>query len=433
MQIEPIVHQKKFLGVRISAIWETLLFLFILTLINYLFGDGSRFITYKYHPFWIIVLLTSSIYGASEGLFAALMSSIVLYYRNTPEMQADQTLFDFELQIGLLPALWFIVAFVLGEIRNTLDWRLRMLSEATLHADSKAEKIAAEFTSLREQNQQLSLSLSSKEETISSAFEVFKALETIDPAQVILGLDSIVYLALRPRKFSVYAMGPSGLEAVTSEGWTDEDNYTRRFTEASSLYNAMIRDRRLISVINRNDQKILGKEGILAAPLIDPDTNTVFGMIKIEEIEFQNLNLIRLESFKTVCELIGKSYANSKRLKKMKDESLYASKGLYSYAFYGTVSSYMRSLSKEFHCNLAEFTLRCNLKNLSDEGLTALKQSLPSSTLIFQGARINELLFLKPMIQQESVDTVKQAIAKAVIDSKVATQDQIKITEAVHA
>ncbi|MFV0339637.1 MAG: hypothetical protein ACK5MA_03260 [Parachlamydiaceae bacterium] len=432
MQFEPIVNQKKFLGVRLSAVWETLLFLFILTLGNYLFSDGARFITYKYHPFWIIILLTSSIYGAVEGLFAALLSTLVLYYRNIPEIQADQSLFEYELQVGLLPALWLIVAFVLGEIRSSVDWRLKTLSEAALHADSKAEKIAAEFTSLKEQNHQLSLSLSSKEETVSSAFEAFKTLETIDPAQVILGLDSIVHLSLRPRKFSVYAMGPSGLEAAKSKGWTEEDHYTRRFTESTPIYNAMIHERRLISVINRQDQKIMGKEGILASPLIDPDTNAVFGMIKVEEIEFQNLNLIRLESFKTVCELIGKFYANSKRLKRTKEESLYAVKGLYSYAFYGTLSTYMRSLAKEFHCRLAEFVLRSNLTNLSDAHFTELKGLLPPSTLIFQGARVNELLFLKPMLQDESTESVKQAIVKAVVDSKVAAADQIKLTEAVH-
>lgn len=427
MESQPIDPYKKFLGLRLSAIWETLLFLFILCLCSYLFGDGDRYITYKFHPFWIIVLLTASLYGTAEGIFAALVSTFALYFGNIPLMQADQTLFDYELQIGLLPMLWISVAFVLGEIRSTVDWRMKSLYEEALHADSKAERIASEFTSLKEQNQQLSLSLSSKEETVSSAFEVFRELESVDPGQVILGLNSIIELSLRPKKFSVYAMGTAGLEAVTGKGWTEEDHYTRRFTQETTLYHAMIEERRLISVINKADQKLLGVEGVLAAPLIDPDSQNVFGMIKVEEIEFQNLNLIRIESFKTVCELIGKAYANSKEYKKLQEESIYSSKGLYSYTFYGALSVYLNSLAKEFKCHLADFTLQCRIRDLKDADIAELKKQLPPSTLLFHGQKNNELLLLKPMLPSETLESIKLQIIKALEASSIQGKEQIKI------
>lgn len=432
METQPSVQHKKFLGLRLSAIWETLLFLFLLCLLNHLFGDGNRFIRYQFHPFWIIVLLMSCLYGTAEGIFAALASTIVLYFGNIPPMEADQTLFEYELQLGLLPMLWIIVAFVLGEIRSTLDWKMKALSEETLHAESKAERIAAEFTTLKEQNQQLSLSLSSKEETVSSAFEVFRELESVDPGQVILGLPSIIELSLKPKKYSVYAMGPAGLEAVTSRGWTEEDHYTRRFAPGTTLYHAMIEERRLISVINKADQKLLKAEGVLAAPLIDPDTNDVFGMIKVEEIEFQNLNLIRIESFKTVCELIGKSYANSKKHKKMQEESIYSSKGLYSYIFYEALSGYLNSVAKEANCHLADLTLHCRLRDLKDEDIVELKKQLPASMLLFHGQKNNELLLLKPMFHDENLESIQNEVAKAIQASTIHGKEQIKIIRASH-
>lgn len=431
MELTQQTQYKKLLGIRLSAIWETLLFLFIASLGSFLFGDGDRFINYQFHPFWIIVLLTSCIYGSPEGLFAALASTIVLYFHNIPSMQADQTLFAYQLQIGLLPMLWCLCAFILGEIRSSLDWKIKSLSEETLHAESKAEKIAAEFASLKEQNQQLSLSLSSKEDTVSSAFEVFKALESIDPVQVITGLDSIVKLALHPKKFSVYAMGPAGLEAVTSEGWEDEDTYVRRFTPETPLYHAMIEERRLISVINRTDQKILGVEGVLASPLIDPATNSVFGMIKVESIEFQYLNLIRIESFKTVCELIGKAYANSKEHKKLMERSLVGSKGLYSYASYEPLTNYLKSLVGQYSGRVAEFTLHCRLKEMHQEDISKLKMKLPPSTALFYGAKSNELLLIKPMLSKETLEEVQHQIVKVINESGILGKESIKISGAI--
>lgn len=410
-----IVDQpKKILGIRIAAIWETLMFLLVLSTISYLFGNGDRFIHAEPHPFWIIVLLMSAIYGTVEGVFAAIASTFVLYFFNLPPMQTHQDLFRYQFDVSFLPMIWIITAYVIGEIRLGTLAQLEKIKEESIHTESKAERIAAEYSSLKEQNQNLALSLTSKEETAASAFQVFKALENLEPARVIMGVDPIVKLSLRPTKFSVFAMGPNGFEAVTSEGWLETDQYRRRITSESPLYQALVKDRRLITVINKNDQKALGEEGILAAPLIDPESREIFGMIKVEEIPFENLNLIRIETFKTVCELIGKSYANSKKHKAMQEHSLYNAEGtLLSNSYYEMVSKYLKSLAKAHGFAVTDFQLQIKSTAHSSINLELLKKGLPPLALLFQGVKRHELRILIPSEKGATPLQINEALSAA--------------------
>lgn len=423
-----IDQPKKFLGIRLSAIWETFMFLLFICFLSYVFGNGDRFIQFHLHPFWIIVLLMSAIYGTVEGVFAAIASTIVLYYRNLPPMQTNQDLFQYQFDVSMLPMLWVIVAYVIGEIRLGTLAKMKQIKEESLHTESKAERIAAEYSSLKIQNQNLALSLTSKEETAASAFQVFKALENLEPARVIMGVDPIVRLSLRPTKFSVYAMGPNGFEAVTSEGWQETDTYRRRITDDSALFQAMMKEKRLITVINKNDQKILGEEGILAAPLIDLETGEIFGMIKVEEIPFENLNLIRIETFKTVCELIGKSYANSKKHKEMQENSLYNAEGtLLSHTFYQTVSDYLKKLAKAQGFVLTDFQLQMKSSGQSAVDIDQLKMNLPPLSLVFQGGKRGEMRILIPSEKSSAPLRINDALIAAHL-----SQEQFQLSGSIH-
>lgn len=403
--------RRKFLGIRIAAIWETLLFLFILCLGNFLFGNGDRFIDYRPHPFWVIILLTSSLYGTVEGVFAAICSILALYAFNVPEMKAEETLFQYEARIGLIPMLWLLTAFVLGEIRLALEAKLRKYREQSIHDNSKAERIAAEYASLKEQNEQLALSLTSREETASSAFRVFKALEALEPARIITGLDEIVQLSLKPKKFSVFAKGPNGLEAVTSEGWAPTDKYSRRFKPDTALYKAIVDERRFVCVINADEQPILGLEGILASPLINPDSNEVFGMIKAEEMTFKNLNFIQIETFKTVCDLIGRAYANSKKHKLMSEHTIFGSNPLvYSFSLFKVNKEYFMQLSKEQYFSFAELQIQFKNQEPSEKEIHLIKNALPIEALIYQGMRKQELRILVPLKKTITVDTLMEPL-----------------------
>jgi hypothetical protein len=410
-------HQvRKIFGLRASAIFETLFFLIILTALNYLFGDGERFIHYSLHPFWIIVLLMTVQYGTAEGIFAALLSTLFLYAGNIPPQKINEPYFDYQFQLAYLPGLWLLTAFILGELRMRQEWENQRLKEDFTQAKLEAEKITSEYQVLKETNDHLEIQLTSQEETAAASYRAFKAIAALEPAQIIFGLSSIIDKALHPRKFSVFAKGPDGLEAVTSEGWDVGERFSRRFSPASALYKAIADDKKLISAVNKDEQKILEHEGILAAPLADPDSGEVFGMIKIEEIDFRTLNLSRIETFRTVCELIGRAYSNAKKHRSAKQQSIYAIPGiLYSFPLYQIASSYFQKIAEgaSFPWMILKIQLRKG-KQIEPAWLKSLLMNLPQTAVAFEGSKKSkELLLLCPLTRDDQKERLEEQVARS--------------------
>lgn len=53
---------------------------------------------------------------------------------------------------------------------------------------------------------------------------------------------------------------------------------------------------------------ILKKEGILAAPIQASPTSKVIGMVKIEQIPFERVDIAMLESLSLIGKSIGRAY-----------------------------------------------------------------------------------------------------------------------------
>lgn len=405
-------------GLRLSAIVETLVFLVGICLINFLFGNGHRFIDMCFHPFWIIVLLVTVQYGTAEGLLAALLSTAFLYIGNIPDQLPDEDYFAYQLRLGLLPALWFITAFVLGEMRMRVEWEKEQLKGDLIHVKSQVEKITDEYQTLKESNRNLELHLAGEEDTVTSAFKVFKALESLEPSQVIFGLDPIITTSLHPKKFSVYANGPNGLEAVTSKGWDQNDKFIRRFPPSSSLFQAIAQEKRMIALVNKEDRPILGQEGVVAAPLIDLKTGEVFGMIKIEDIDLSYLSLSRLQTFKIVCELVGSAYANAKKHRLARQTAIYTSiPNLYSHAVFKIAADWLNKREgKAVHLTVFKISF-LNDAEISEKGLKLLQAALPQEVQYFEGEKKSKQLLLLVPLSKEQEKEFKERIEKALFGS----------------
>jgi hypothetical protein len=414
--MEPFIYNRrsrKFLGLRVAAIFETLIFLIVFLLLNFLFSDGKRMVDYYLHPFWIIILLTTVQYGTAEGLFAAVLSTIFLYAGNLPHQKPEELFFDYQLRLALLPALWLLTAFILGELRMRLEWEKQQLKEDLLHLKAQVEKITDEYEILKESHHNLEIHLGSQEETAATSFKVFKALEALDPAQIIFGVNSLIETALHPKKFSVYAKGSQGLEAVTSVGWESTDRYCRRFIPSSPLFKGVIEDKKLVSAINKDDLPIIKNEGILAYALTDPESGESFGMVKVEDLDFRSLNLSRLETFKIVCDLIGRAYANAKKYKKNQEENIYApSLPAYSHASYQALSKHLQALGKELKFQTGVVSIQLLKGHVwKKEDLAALANSLPAYAPYFTGTKPNkELQVIYPIGNNEDPKKVEHLL-----------------------
>jgi len=350
---------KKFLGFHTSALIEMLTLLVIFTGASFLFGDGSRFLGISPHPFWIIILLMIVQYGTKEAILATFFSTLFLYTDNIPRQLVQESAFAYQFRLSLTPFLWFASSFVLGELRMRIQTRLEDAERERDTALEHASAITENYEVLKAMKENLESRLAGQIHTVAATYDSVKELESLEPVQILLRLDKVVISALNPAKFSVFACGPNGLEAMTSEGWEPDDPYRRRFTDKDALFQEVVTNQRILSVINKEDRKVLSEEGVMAAPLIDTNEGSVFGMLKIEEIDFFKIDIGNLETFSGLCSLIGTAYSNAVKYTNAVKNTIYdIDKGLFSHHLYQIMMNWAEAFARRTSTPLTNLTIQ---------------------------------------------------------------------------
>ena len=293
-----------------SAIIETLVFLVAAVLIDLMFGDGIRFANMPIHPFWAIVLLVTVQYGPIEALTAALLSSAFLLVGNLPEQSMSETMYEYILRITLTPFLWIVTALVLGSIRSRQREERKSLINQLYKSEQAAAAIAENYKAAKQSKERLELRLAEERCSVLTVYEVAKTLETLDPAEAMAGVETLVRTALNPKKFSLYRWKSNALTLDTPYGWEKDEKYEQKFTANSNLVRRVLKDNQVLSIVREEDEKILDGEGMLAGPIIDEETGTVFGVLKIEDTNFADLGIRTHEIFRIVCTWIARVCVN---------------------------------------------------------------------------------------------------------------------------
>lgn len=293
------------------AFVETVLFLSVLVGINAYLGDGDRFITMSLHPFWIIVLLVTFQYGPREALMAAVLASLFLLVGNIPEQNLTEVVYEYILRVVYLPFLWIATALALGSLRFRQIREKQSLQEGLETAEKAKDEIAKAYKLLKQTKEMLELRLAEEKCSVLTVYNIAKSLETINPADAIAEIMKLVQLSLKPTKFSLYRYEGNGLFLEICHGWEDGAmQYAREFGNANPLTASIVGQKRMLTVANEEDEVILDSQGMLAGPIIDESTGLIFGMLKIEEIAFMDMGIRSHETFRIVCEWIGRICAN---------------------------------------------------------------------------------------------------------------------------
>ncbi len=398
----------------------------LLFILDAFIGEGNRFINIYPHPFWIPVLLMAVQYGTYEGLIASVLSVIILYAGNIPQQSVDENIFEYQFSLSIRPMMWITTSFILGEMRMRLKNALEQAKEDLRMATIRAEKIANNYEILKSTKESLETRLAGNIETIANIYDSLRGLESLKPVQILNCLDVIVQKSLRPEKFSVFANGPNGLEATTSSGWEKCDKYLRRFETDHKLYVEIVKKKRLVVVINQDDEKIMDDEGIMANPLIENETDYVFGMIKIEKIDFLKLNIGNLQTFKFLCELIGNAYSKATRFQSaLKSKKIYdLDDRIFSYEFYKIQRAYFEKIFSGANLSLSNMSLEIKCKTPQNEKVVLslhdlLKKILPEDVSIFIGKEINNMQILFPKYSVKEVENISYNIVEAVQKEKI--------------
>jgi polysaccharide biosynthesis protein PelD len=307
---------------KIKPLLEGTLIIFLFLLFDQFFGDADRFMQINPHPFWIPIVLVAALYGSIYAILLSLIATIALYSGNLPSQVFSETLFDYEVKLALRPMMWLIASYIIGAIRDSCDKTILRLSSECAKKDILLRELSEHTLFEREAKEKAEKCIAAQRQTLTTTYEAFKNLKTLNPVVVLKNIDKMVISSLNAKKFSVFACGENGLEAATCYGWTVEDKFFRRFTKDTFFYKKVVEEKKLISVITKEDQKIIEKEGLIAAPLMDPETDEVFGILKVEELSFEDLTLSNLMAFESLCAFIGISYANARKFKEAESKRL---------------------------------------------------------------------------------------------------------------
>jgi hypothetical protein len=346
-------------GLRTSAVIEILLFFVIMLVADMMGMDGHRFWSIEPHPYWIVVLLMAAQYGTAEGLLAVIVSTVALLAGNLPAQTMDQDWYAYLFFVSLRPILWVVAAVSIGELRNRhIRERDRLRSELAL-AHEREEKITESYEWVRDHKQKLELRIAGQFKSSIDTYHAAKAIEKLDPQDVLNGVQELVRAILNPEKFSIYLLSPQGLDTTILHGWDVKDDYKREFGTTSKIYREIVGNKQVLCAANDEHERVLAGEGVLAGPLVNTETGEIIGMLKIEKMSFSDLNLATIEAFRAICEWVGMAFVNAGKYQTAKSSSVINPEHNMMTANYFTRhTDYISSLAKRLNFNVAMVVVR---------------------------------------------------------------------------
>lgn len=292
------------LGVRASALRESVIFIGIALLVDTFLFSSERFSTVDPHPFWLIVLLTSSYYGTSEGLLAAAMATAALLIGNLPEQAINEDLAGWLLRVTKEPVLWFGTALVLGEMSRSRRQEIVRLGQEACRLGKQADDIARAYEDVAQSNSILERRIASQRRTLRNVVRGADVIERATKAEVVAGIPELVRRILAPRKFSLFLQNGGALELSVEEGWQAGDPFWHRIDQGP-LFAAMAGGHKVLVVSNPEQEAMLCGQGVMAAPLKSRASGELIGMLKVEELDFFDLNPATVMDFRVLCDWIG--------------------------------------------------------------------------------------------------------------------------------
>lgn len=300
-----------FKGHIFPILFEIILPLGLITALSFIFDEGHRFMTVSPHPFWMVLLLVVTQHGTQRGLICAVFCSLFLLVDNIPPQEMNEDLYDYFFKVMHRPLLWFIVAFVLGEMRvRHIQQTQEIMKQADEFSHQKSTLERA-FQNQKKIKEALEVRIAAEFRAPATPLRCVTQMIQTSPDRVLDGFIKAIENLINPEKFSIYVLQGDVLQLLYQHNWGAEETFKTTHDSSSPLYDPIVNKKKPLCVIYQEEQKVLGKEGVLALPLYDPEDESVFAMIKFEDVSFRELNLSNIEAIKELCNCACKAYCLS--------------------------------------------------------------------------------------------------------------------------
>ncbi len=343
--------------------------------VDAIWGSGDRFIHVEPHPFWAIVLLLAAHYGTAQALLATAICSVALLAGNLPAQGFEQSVHEYAIQVLQRPMLWMLASVVIGELRVSHRNQHADTAERLGHAERRVALLARAHRDVSGAKERLETRLAGQLRTATGMFEAARALETLDPARVLEGAADLLATALNARRFSMFLLEGNELVLQATQGEGDAV-LVRRYGATTALFQEVVGAQRFVTVATPAGETALAGDGLMAGPLIDPVSGTLFGMLKVEEMSFLDFNLGTVHTFKALCDWIAAAYGNAQahQASQIVDEVTQ----LYAVRYLQRQTDYLSEVALRFGFDLTELTLRLDIDDATEDERRSVSLALSS-------------------------------------------------------
>lgn len=429
------IEQKwgSFLGLRRNAWIEILGFLLLVLVVDYLWFDGTRFRDFHPHPFWVIVLIASVQYGSTAGIITTVLASFLLLAGNIPQMHFTHDFHQYVLDKLIQPLMWLAAAVVLGELSSRNIRERRDMGTQLAEALHRIKLLSHSFEQLQGMRERLEVRVAGQLRTVSQTWKAAQAIQRLEPEKVMGGVNEMVSTLLEPEQFSVYVLKHDRLQVVIRHGWQADDEYTTEFNETSSLFQSIVAENQVLSISRPEDEAVLESQGVMAGPLINPDSGELIGMLKIEDMGFAQMSVSTMENFSFICQWVGSVYGNAVKHQQTKAREFFnVDENLYSEAFFDRHRRFLSDLATRIGFDMTMISIRLSnydeLPNQSRAQFSvllgqAVEEVLRDTDLAFnQQSEQWEFAIILPGTPQQGAEIVKQRMSDS-LANKVAPLD----------
>jgi hypothetical protein len=277
--------------------------LLLLALVDRLVTGGTGFSHWPASPFVLPVLYVAARYGMLPGVLVAAAAGVL-------RLGLAVTAGAWTTGAWVLPLIWPLVAAAIGALT---DLRRRRLAAAEAAAAAAAEDRAA----IAEANQRLAERMLELEGRLNARLQagtaIFQAARIMGQGTegVIRGATGLLRAATGCTACSFWLAEDRTLQLVAAEGWPQGAPLSHTLLPGP-LTDAIRQGRGALVATRLADRLALGEEGVLAAPVLSPWDGMLLGMVKIEDIGFQEFGLDTIAALEAAAGWIGGALAEAR-------------------------------------------------------------------------------------------------------------------------
>lgn len=385
------MRSKRILGLRVSALAEIAVFYILFFALG---GGATRYEELNPHPAWFLVALLGAQYGTGEAVAAAFVSAIALRAGNLPQETLSTDLYGWIWTTLRLPLGWFLMASLTGEIRRRHEREQDAQARRMREAEGESAQLKSAVERMHRVKQGLETVIASQLSSAVTLYQAAKKVENLETGKVLGGSLELARAVLSCEQLSLFLVERDSLVLRLADGWPEGCGLGEKFAAEHPLFRRVVIDRATLCVAREGDEHFLVRQGLMAGPLIEPETGEVLGMLKVEKMGFLAMNLSTLESFRAVCGWIAEAYAKARRHEKAAGDTMFDDRTqLYSRAFFERESAFLARLARRL--GFAVVVLQLDLETPGDG--TNEERMLAAEALsraVTEGLRSTDLAFV---------------------------------------